>query len=507
MSGYLTKLGIYGMDNIEIPILAGLVTGMPVLLVGAHGTAKTLLTRRIAKTMDLRYQEYDASKSLFEDVIGFPNPKSLSQGQVDYVSTPISIWGKEFLFIDELSRASAIMQNKWLELIRSRQVMGKKVDTLKYVFAAMNPPGYLGSTALDTALAGRFAFIIEVPKLADMNTANKLKIMTEFGDDDIYGISSLRSEENKSATKTISGIVSLAREVYDRVSNKYGEQTKSYLLAIESVMQTQNKEIDGRRLSMIYSNVISYTAVVIADKMLGSESTIACIELPDSEIEDIQYKTLEHSFPDIALGDPISNSMLKYIHDSAVRICSGKDKTFCSRFKVLTAKKVGDMAKEYISNIEMFNETDHQDFVSRLEEMYVKNKNSELLIETVDAVTSIVNALDNPNVSAKIPVDVQRRILRYFTKISGLSEPAYNNILCLINWNHQDNVSLTEFDLNNFAMCLSMFVSLGNYYRSNSSIDFYRLNEELLNLAVVYNALYSCTLKLFNNHIIADNIS
>ncbi|MDI6642277.1 MAG: MoxR family ATPase, partial [Elusimicrobiota bacterium] len=156
----LNKLGIYGLDEIEDIIIAGLVTGDPVLLIGKHGSAKTLLVRRIAQSLGYKFIAYDASKALFDDVVGFPNPQSLCEGTVDYISTPISIWDKEFVLIDEISRATPSMQNKWLEIIRSRQLMGKPVPNLKYVFAAMNPPvSYVGSIALDVALAGRFAFI------------------------------------------------------------------------------------------------------------------------------------------------------------------------------------------------------------------------------------------------------------------------------------------------------------------------------------------------------------
>ena len=45
--GVLEKLNTYGMEKIEDAVLAGLVTGDPVLLIGSHGSAKTLLARRL----------------------------------------------------------------------------------------------------------------------------------------------------------------------------------------------------------------------------------------------------------------------------------------------------------------------------------------------------------------------------------------------------------------------------------------------------------------------------
>jgi MoxR-like ATPase len=65
---------------------------------------------------------YDASKALFEDMIGFPDPSSIASGEIKYVPTKLSLWDKEFILVDEISRARAEMQNKWLEVIRGRNL-------------------------------------------------------------------------------------------------------------------------------------------------------------------------------------------------------------------------------------------------------------------------------------------------------------------------------------------------------------------------------------------------
>lgn len=129
----LEKLGIYGMSGIEDMVLAGFVTGDPVLLVGTHGTAKTLLYLQLAEAMGLKFWAYDASKALFEDVIGFPNPYEIKEGRIGYVSTPMSVWDKEFILIDEISRANYQLQAKWLELIRARTIMGQRAGSIKYI--------------------------------------------------------------------------------------------------------------------------------------------------------------------------------------------------------------------------------------------------------------------------------------------------------------------------------------------------------------------------------------
>ncbi len=133
----LEQLQVYGYRPISKQILSSLITGDPILFVGNHGIGKTLLAEKIAKSLGCltqgdfkEFQAYDASKSLFEDVVGFPDPKKMQQGEVDYLNSPITIWNKRFILIDEISRANPTMQNKWLEVIRSRRVMGRQIPRL-----------------------------------------------------------------------------------------------------------------------------------------------------------------------------------------------------------------------------------------------------------------------------------------------------------------------------------------------------------------------------------------
>src|SRR4030042_2373209 len=114
--GILDRLGIYGWnENLESVLLASLRTGDPLLMIGKHGTSKTGLANKMAKAMDIKYHSYDASKALFEDVLGYPNIEKLKAGEVEYLPSKVTIWDKEFVLIDELNRALLEMQNKWLE--------------------------------------------------------------------------------------------------------------------------------------------------------------------------------------------------------------------------------------------------------------------------------------------------------------------------------------------------------------------------------------------------------
>ena len=180
----MEQLGIYGWkDHDENLVLASLLTGDPLLLIGNHGCAKTHLANRIAEALGKRFRVYDASKAMFEDVLGYPNLEKLKQGVVEYVPSKVTVWDKELILIDELNRAIPELQSKWLEIIRSRKIMGFPTN-VKWVWAAMNPMTYSATQALDEALVGRFALFIYPPDVLQMSEEDRIKVTTCINGDD-----------------------------------------------------------------------------------------------------------------------------------------------------------------------------------------------------------------------------------------------------------------------------------------------------------------------------------
>ena len=186
MKKILEKLGIYGWTpESENLALASLLTGDPLLMIGTHGSAKTHVAYKLAEALDRRFLSYDASKALFEDVLGFPNVESLKAGKVEYVPSAVTIWDKEFVLIDEINRALPELQAKWLEIIRSRKIMGFPTD-VKWVWAAMNPMNgsYNGTQVMDAALIGRFATFLYPPEALDMEESDRIRVVEHINGDD-----------------------------------------------------------------------------------------------------------------------------------------------------------------------------------------------------------------------------------------------------------------------------------------------------------------------------------
>jgi len=307
---WLEKMGIYGMNEIEDIIMAGIATGDPILFIGSHGTAKTTLCRKIAEALGLKFFAYDASKALFEDLIGFPNPDTISKGEIEYVPTKLSIWDKEFILIDEISRARAEMQNKWLEIVRSRQVMGLKAGKLKHIFAAMNPPSYAGANPLDEALAGRFAFVIKVPQAVEMSDYDIKKIINNINEDD--GAAIYKGNELKMDDKERNGFMEYIGAIRDNigfVSAKLNSRLDDYIVKFVFFANNKGINLDGRRINMIKRNIAAYISTVIFREKQEDFDLLSMRE----EI----FTAVKFSMPFEAINVELTNMRIKYIHDMA----------------------------------------------------------------------------------------------------------------------------------------------------------------------------------------------
>lgn len=186
---FLRRLGVYGYDHVEPVILAALVTGDPLLLIGKAGTGKTFLLNSLSEALSLQHRHYNASLIAFDDLVGFPYPEKDGES-IRYIETPATVWQAESVLIDEISRCKPEHQNRLFSLVHERRVQGIALPRLRYRWAAMNPSStdqgvddfYEGSVPLDQALADRFAFVIEVPDWSDLEETDRKLVADPAGE-------------------------------------------------------------------------------------------------------------------------------------------------------------------------------------------------------------------------------------------------------------------------------------------------------------------------------------
>jgi hypothetical protein len=270
------KLGVYGWkEQDENLALASLLTGDPMLLIGNHGCAKTHLANRIAQALVKRFLVYDASKAMFEDVLGYPNVEKLKQGVVEYVPSKVTVWDKEFILIDELNRAVPELQSKWLELIRSRKIMGYETK-VKWVWSAMNPMTYSATQILDEALIGRFALFVYPPDVLQMGEDDRIRVTKLINGDDAPAMKEWMPDNKNGKSISIIDIKQTGEKLNSMLYKAAGHffrlkeemETLSEFLAKFACLLTQETKgeisLDGRRLGFIYRNILANRAVELA---------------------------------------------------------------------------------------------------------------------------------------------------------------------------------------------------------------------------------------------------
>lgn len=157
----MSDLDIFNKDDQQFLLDAG----RPVLLVGPHGVGKTSVLRSLATNFNLKMHELNAATlDPFVHIVGIPVNH---EGKVT-MTPPEELQDAELLFVDEINRADRPTRNALFELICDHSVNGKKLEKLKLVVAAMNPPeeGYQVD-ALDEAMDDRFLYRFSVKRNID----------------------------------------------------------------------------------------------------------------------------------------------------------------------------------------------------------------------------------------------------------------------------------------------------------------------------------------------------
>ncbi len=271
----LQQLGIFGWNEPdENLVLASLLTGDPLLLIGNHGCAKTHVANKVAQALGRTFLVYDASKAMFEDVLGYPNVEKLKHGVVEYVPSPVTIWDKELVLIDELNRAVPELQSKWLEIIRSRKIMGFPTQ-VKWVWAAMNPMSYSATNALDAALVGRFAFFLYPPDVLQMEEGDRIRVAMHINGDDAPSLTEWTGGVS-AGTVDKADVAAVGAKVRDTLTVagrhflRLREQMPTlaeFLAKFADLLMRETKgevALDGRRLGFIHRNLLANRAIELA---------------------------------------------------------------------------------------------------------------------------------------------------------------------------------------------------------------------------------------------------
>ncbi len=318
-SSFLRPLNLYGLDHLEAVLLAALASEAPLLLIGAHGTAKSALLNRVAGALGLEHRHYNASLISFDDLLGFPVPNAARDG-IQYLDTPESIWSAQSVFLDEISRCRPEVQNKLFSLVHERRIQGRALSALRFRWAAMNPPPcdigvedgaqsgdplshdvYEGSLPLDAALADRFPFVVAVPGVEDLSRKDRLALIASGAQEAAGG-------------EHVGRLVDAARTALGHVDHASRDWVCNYVEALLDLLRDAGLAVSGRRAGYLFSNALAITAANAA-----LERAVP--------LEDDAFLALKWGLPQRARGTVVDEAKLHAIHRAAVTAAGAPTKS------------------------------------------------------------------------------------------------------------------------------------------------------------------------------------
>jgi MoxR-like ATPase len=296
LGSYLTHIGVQGYGDVEPIILAGIISGDPLLLVGRAGTGKTYLLNSLSEVLGLEHRHYNASLITFDDLVGFPMPDE-SGSSVRYLQTPATIWGAGSVLVDEINRCKPEHQNRFFSLVHERRIQGMLLHDLRYRWAAMNPAeagdgeAYAGCEPLDSALADRFAFVVTVKDWHELTAQEQQAVADPRGEG---LISNDRGSLLAYAAERTPLLQALVQDPPAHVT--------AYCCAVATELNEAGVRISPRRVRQLVRN---HLALIAAGCAWGEESL---------------WLTLKWSLPQRAGSTP-DEGLLRAAHRSAWNAC------------------------------------------------------------------------------------------------------------------------------------------------------------------------------------------
>ncbi len=308
-------LNVHGWHHLDAILLASLATEFPLLLIGPHGTAKTILVERIARALKRSFRHYNASLLNYDDLVGIPIPEE-GLDVLRFITTPGAIWDAEFVFFDEISRCRPDLQNKLFPIIHERRVVGMKLEQLRFRWAAMNPPSpdnpdldpsagefYLGSEPLDPALTDRFPFVVPVPSWQDLSREDRRRLLSLRVDQDEDHIEDMFE-------RPLQSLVEETQRLLPEIAEMYGDWLGDYVIGVVDALGKANLAQSPRRARMLIETIIAIHA--------------ARLVLVDEEVEliDSAELALLYGLPQNATDVPPTPAAVVTLHRQAWEIAS-----------------------------------------------------------------------------------------------------------------------------------------------------------------------------------------
>ncbi|MDB5350352.1 MAG: hypothetical protein JWN86_1599 [Planctomycetota bacterium] len=158
---------VVGQEQVIDQLLVGLLCRGHILLLGVPGVGKTLMSRTLAKTLDLEFKRIQFTPDLMpSDITGMDiieEDAATGHRKLEFLPGPVFT---NFLLADEINRTPPKTQAALLQAMQENEVsIGRRTYPLKppfFVIATQNPIEMEGTYPLPEAQLDRFMFNLKV---------------------------------------------------------------------------------------------------------------------------------------------------------------------------------------------------------------------------------------------------------------------------------------------------------------------------------------------------------
>ncbi len=271
------RLGVLGWSELDPVLLGALALEAPVLLIGEHGTAKTLVVERFATALGLDLRHYNASLLNYDDLVGIPVPDDA--GGLQYLGTAGAVWDAEFVFLDEINRCRPDLQNKLFPIVHERRIAGENLSALRHRWAAINPPSapdagrieYLGVEELDDALLDRFWFVVPVPAWSGLSAAVRRRLVRQ-------GAAMCEPSPDEVSLESLVAATAAQLPMLEEV---VGDRIAEHLVVLIEELGKSSVRVSPRRARVLFEVVLAVHAARLvlgdAEADLGASAEIALL--------------------------------------------------------------------------------------------------------------------------------------------------------------------------------------------------------------------------------------
>ena len=295
------RLGVLGWNELDPVLLGALALEAPVLLIGEHGTAKTLVVERFATALGLDLRHYNASLLNYDDLVGIPVPDDA--GGLQYLGTAGAVWDAQFVFLDEINRCRPDLQNKLFSIVHERRIAGEDLTALRHRWAAINPPGsatdgqidYLGVEELDDALIDRFWFIVPVPAWSSMANDIRRRLVRDGA----------TMPDPSASEVSLDSLVAATAAQLPVLEEILGDRLADHLVLLLDGLAKASVTLSPRRARVLFQAII---AVHSARMVLGD---------PDPDLAVSAEIALLHALPARATSQPPALGTIVAAHRQA----------------------------------------------------------------------------------------------------------------------------------------------------------------------------------------------